>query len=179
MPYRWTARCLHFHAKWRMQKKMPKGHNDWTHLECTGKGRFVGGMLNITNPVKGWWGEGDEKIYVDGEAFPSHFGTGSEDYYGYAWCSPELFTHAYHSQSRCDGPENYGQTSVSRFHVLDDIPFVRQFKFDMENLHRRGNSRAAVSYWYARPGGNDFFLPITHEDIQITPLPPVEESEAK
>lgn len=32
-----------------------------------------------------WWGEGDEKFFVDGEKFPSSFGTGSEDYIGYAW----------------------------------------------------------------------------------------------
>ena len=40
------------------------------------------------NPVEAWWGEGDEKVFVDGEKFPSHFGTGTEDYYGYAWCWP-------------------------------------------------------------------------------------------
>ena len=33
----------------------------------------MGDTLCIVNPVKAWWGEGDEKIYVDGEAFPSHF----------------------------------------------------------------------------------------------------------
>jgi hypothetical protein len=37
------------------------------------------------NPVTIWWGEGDEKIWVDGEAFPSIFGTGTEDYYAYSW----------------------------------------------------------------------------------------------
>jgi len=70
-------------------------------------------------------GEGDEKIYVDGETFPSHFGTGSEDYYGYAWGSTEVFTHAYHNQPRCDDPKNYGNTSVNRFHVIDDIPLTK------------------------------------------------------
>lgn len=34
-----------------------------------------------------WWGEGDEKLFVDGEKFPSTFGTGSEDYVGYAWAA--------------------------------------------------------------------------------------------
>ena len=48
-------------------------------------------MLHLINYHRGWWGEGDEKIYVDGEDFPSHFGTGTEDYYGYAWCRPEEF----------------------------------------------------------------------------------------
>ena len=38
----------------------------------------MGAMLNIMNPVIWWWGEGDEKVYIDGEEFPSIFGTGTE-----------------------------------------------------------------------------------------------------
>ena len=85
--YKWTPNSMYFHAGFRSEypiKTRPR--QDWNFLNATGKGRFVGTMLHVTNPVKDWWGEGDEKIYVDGEAFPSHFGTGSEDYFGYAWC---------------------------------------------------------------------------------------------
>ncbi len=174
-PYRWTRRSLLFHAGWRIQQGLPtRPFTDWTHLECQGHGRFVGGALHVVNPVRHWWGEGDEKIYVDGETFPSHFGTGSEDYYGYAWCSPELFTHAYHNQPRCDGPGNYGHTSVNRFHIIDDIPFTRSFKFDMENWHSQQattTTRAAVSYWYARPGGSGSFKPITAADVVLPVVP--------
>jgi hypothetical protein len=169
--YAWDDRSLHFHAGWRGQKHLlTRPFTDWTHLECTGEGRFVGGALHVQNYVRGWWGEGDEKMYVDGETFPSTFGTGSEDYYGYAWCRPELFFHAYHSQPRCDGPSNYGNTSVNRFHIIDDIPFTRSFKFDMENWHsaeRAYTNRAAVSYWYARPGGRDSFAAITPADVKL------------
>jgi hypothetical protein len=136
----------------------------------------------VQNPVRGWWGEGDEKIYVDGETFPSHFGTGSEDYYGYAWCSPERFVHAFHNQPRCDGPGNYGNTSVNRFHIIDDIPFTKQFKFDIENWHsnkKTTTNRAAVSYWYARPGGKDFFQPITKEDVKLEVMPELKTSKVK
>lgn len=174
-PYQWTRRSLLFHAGWRIERDLPtRPFTDWTHLEVKGHGRFVGGALHVANPVRQWWGEGDEKIYVDGEAFPSHFGTGSEDYYGYAWCSPDLFTHAYHNQPRCDGPGNYGHTSVNRFHIMDDIPFARSFKFDMENWHSHGETqttRAAVSYWYARPGGSSFFKTITAADIVLPVVP--------
>jgi hypothetical protein len=112
------------------------------------------------NPVRAWWGEGDEKIYVDGESFPSWFGTGSEDYYGYAWSDPKPFQHAYHNQTRCDGPGNQGHTSVNRFHILDAIPFTKTFRFDMEFWHWTPNievPHAATSYWYARPGSTDDF----------------------
>ncbi|HOW73672.1 MAG TPA: DUF2961 domain-containing protein [Phycisphaerae bacterium] len=175
VPYSWTSGSMHFHAKWRIQRDLPtRPFTDWAHLECTGSGRFVGGSLHVVNPVRDWWGEGDEKIYVDGEAMPSHFGTGTEDYYGYAWCNPALFVHAYHNQPRCDGPGNYGNTSVNRFHIIDDIPFTKQFKFDIENWHSHVTAktvRAAVSYWYAQPGGKDFFAPLAAADLVLTEVP--------
>jgi hypothetical protein len=174
--YKWSDRSLLFHAKWRIQRDIPtRPFIDWTHLECTGEGRFVGGHLHLINPTRTWWGEGDEKIYVDGETFPSTFGTGSEDYYGYAWGDPAPFMHAYHNQVHVDGPKTYGNVSNSRFHIFDDIPFTRSFKFDMENWDSVENvkiTRAAVSYWYARPGGKDFFKPITADDVQYTEVPP-------
>jgi hypothetical protein len=174
--YRWTDRSLLFHAKWRIERDLPsRPFTDWTHMICQGQGRFVGSALHIANPVLNWWGEGDEKIYVDGETFPSWFGTGTEDYYGYAWCNDSLFEHAYHNQTRVDGPRNYGNTSNNRFHVIDDIPFTRSFKFDMENWHSNDNTtttRAAVSYWYARPGGTDFFEPLTADDVAPAFTPP-------
>jgi hypothetical protein len=173
--YGWNDRSMHFHAKWRAEFDVPtRPMLDWNYLAAQGKGVFAGVSFAIDNPVKDWWGEGDEKIYVDGELFPSHFGTGTEDYYGYAWCWPELFTHAYHSQSRCDGPRNYGRTSVNRFHILDRIPFSRSFKFDMELWHWNDKclvNAAVVAYWYARPGGTDEFKSITAKEAVVRPMP--------
>ncbi len=170
----WNNRSLYFHAKWRMEEPIPtRPRRDWTYVSTIGQGVFVGDSLNITNPVAAWWGEGDEKIYVDGEKFPSTFGTGSEDYYGYAWCCPEPFMHAYHNQPRCDGPGNYGQTSVNRFHIMDNIPYTTSFKFDIEVWHWADTKvgMAAVSYWYARPGGTDDFRPVVASDLRIPALP--------
>ena len=94
---------MYFHAKWRTADMKTRPFHDWTYCDLKGKGVFVGDMLSIMSPVGAWWGEGDEKIFVDGEKFPSWFGTGSEDYYGYAWSNPEPFQHPYHNQTRCDG----------------------------------------------------------------------------
>ena len=175
LPYEWTDRSMYFHAKWRGEFDVPtRPMQDWSYLSATGQGVVVGAAFSIANPVKHWWGEGDEKIYVDGETFPSHFGTGTEDYYGYAWCSPELFTHAYHNQPRCDGPGNYGHTAVNRWHIIDQIPFERDFRFDMELWHWHAETKVAmsvVSYWYARPGGTDGFPPIDEADLRVVELP--------
>jgi len=175
-PCKWTSRSMHFHSGWRGETDVPsRPMQDWNYLTAKGQGVFAGVSFAIDNPVRNWWGEGDEKIYVDGESFPSHFGTGTEDYYGYAWCYPGLFTHAYHSQSRCDGPGNYGRTSVNRFHIIDAIPFNSNFRFDMELWHSHQNCKvnmAVTTYWYARPGGASDYKPIQAGDAKVRPLTP-------
>lgn len=175
--YDWTSRSLHFHADWRVGRDVPtRPFQDWNYLTARGRGVFVGAAFTLVNPSKIWWGEGDEKIYVDGEAFPSHFGTGTEDYFGYAWGSPERFNHAYHSQPQCDGPANYGRTAVNRWHILDRIPFRKDFRFDMELWHWWEGvlpEMSVVAYWYARPaaaGGGEPAL--TPADLKLATIPP-------
>ena len=48
------------------------------------KGRYVGAVIGIRNlHPKEWWGEGEFKVYMDGDTeFPTICGTGSEDYVG-------------------------------------------------------------------------------------------------
>lgn len=150
----WTDNSMHFHATFHATYDLPTiPRSDMTLLQAQGKGMYVGTSMAIANPVRAWWGEGDEKVYVDGESFPSWFGTGTEDYFGYAWCDTALFEHAYHSQSRCDGPDNYGHTSVNRFHVIDAIPFKEEIRFDMEMWHWVNTKVdvATVAYWYGGP----------------------------
>lgn len=155
-PWKWDDRSLYFHACWRQERGIAtRPFQDWNYINVTGKGVYLGDSLSIFNPVPEWWGEGDEKIYKDGETFPSHFGTGSEDYYGYAWCSPELFQGPYSNQVRCDGPRNQGHTVVSRVRALDRIPFNKDIRVDIENWHWRKDVKddyAVTTYWYAAPG---------------------------
>jgi len=136
-----AAEELTFHARWRqrddVQTVKAGGALDWPALRVSGgSGRYVGLALNLFNPTPAWWGEGDEKVYVDGEPFPSTFGTGTEDYFGYAWSNPSTFTDSpFHAQSRCDGPGTKGNTSVLRVQTLDSIPFAESLAFDLEIWH--------------------------------------------
>lgn len=178
-PRAWTEDSLHFHAKWHGERQIPtRPMRDWNYLSAEGKGRFAGVMLHIANPVPDWWGEGDEKIYVDGETFPSHFGTGTEDYFGYAWCDTAIFSHAFHNQPRCDGPANFGHTSVNRFHLVDDIPFNESIKFDMELWHWADTKvdQSVVAYWYAAPGATDRVPPIDRALLSVPALPDAPEA---
>lgn len=176
-PRAWSDDSLYFHAAWKAEfgiSTIPR--QDWNYIEIDGAGHFVGNSLQVTNPTPAWWGEGDEKIYVDHEDFPSTFGTGTEDYYGYAWCAPDLFVHAYHNQPRCDGPGNYGYTSVNRFHVIDRIPFTEAFRFDMEIWHWADVKvdYATTSYWYAAPGSTDNRPAVDAALLRIDEVPEME-----
>jgi len=151
--------CLRFHAKWH-RDVLPVREDrrpDWTLLQTTGAGRFVGTQLHVWNPRGGWWGEGDEKFFVDGEKFPSTFGTGTEDYLGYAWSSGNTFVQALHSQPV--NQNNRGHVSANRWHVPDDVPFQRGFEAAIEKYFPNSNpcEWAAVAFWYLEPGGADPF----------------------
>ena len=54
-------------------------------METRGRGHLMGVTLGVLQNANGWWGEGDEMIFVDDEAKPSIVGTGSEDYFLGSW----------------------------------------------------------------------------------------------
>jgi len=161
-----------FHAKWHgdafpvPDERWP----DWTLLRTEGRGRFLGTMVNIltegrepcveqAGPGHAWWGEGDEKYHTDGEFFPSTFGTGTEDYFGYAWGTPEYFERPFHSQSMT--MNNIGYQTVCRWHITDNIPFMVSFEGYLEKYYPNdcGTRYKAIVYWYLEPEGSDPFRP--------------------
>ena len=157
------AQLGRFHAKWHRDAFLPRETErwiDWPFVKTEGTGRFAGVMLHVWNPRGGWWGEGDEKFFVDGEKFPSTIGTGSEDYFGYAWCCPKLFQNAYHNQTHNDG-NNRGQVSVNRWHIADAVPFQKSFEGSIEKYYKndRPTLYAATAYWYLAADGNDPYRP--------------------
>src|SRR5262249_23674293 len=102
----------------------------------------------------------DEKMWVDGENFPSTIGTGSEDYFGYAWCCPQPFRHAYHNQPLCEGPGNGNYTSVNRFQVPDNVPFQDSIRVTIEAYNHGSVPYAATTYWYGSPGATTDARPV-------------------
>lgn len=154
-----------FHAKWHRDAFLPAEPErwiDWTILKTEGRGRFCGVALEVWNPRGGWWGEGDEKWFVDGEKFPSTIGTGSEDYFGYAWCNPHLFQNAYHNQTRNDNLNNTDHITVNRWQIAENIPFQKSFDGYIEKYfaNNRPTHYAAVAYWYLSADGQDPYKPV-------------------
>ncbi len=113
----------------------------------------VGDAVVVFNTADAWWGEGDEKIYVDGETFPSSFGTGTEDYFGYAWCRPEPFDHPLIAQPAGYGNFHPGMTVNMRYRILDAIPFTESLRVDLEMWHwvKTIIDFSATAYYYLTP----------------------------
>ena len=158
-----------FHAKWHRDAFLPTEKErwiDWPIVKTEGQGRFCGVALEVWNPKGGWWGEGDEKWFVDGEKFPSTIGTGSEDYFGYAWCNPHPFQNAYHNQTRNDNVNNASHVAVNRWQITDSIPFQKSFEGDIEKYYpnTRPTLYAATAYWYLSPGGSDPYGAVALKD---------------
>lgn len=180
--YRWeTGRSMHFMARWRVDHDITASDqniSDITYLMAHGRGRIVGAATFIYNPSNvptswgNWWGEGDEKIFIDRDAFPSFFGTGSEDYYNYSWSSARIFSSPYCGQPRNDGPGNRGYVSDFRWHILDDIPFSENIDFKMELRHHGVVPRFSygrIVYFYALPGLTDDYRQISGDDLRDLP----------
>ena len=157
MPYNFNRDSYLFHAQWTAERKPPRPFRDITLLNANGEGYWIGDNLHIANPAPEWWGEGDEKAFVDGESFPSTFGTGSEDFYGYAWGSTKTFNRPYHGQPNSGSDkDNFGHTDVHRWQIFDPIPFRKSIQFSIEAWswnEKLEPTFAHTSYWYAKPGG--------------------------
>lgn len=129
---------------------------DFTYLNIEGKaGVYVGDILQVNKAVGGWWGEGDPQIYIDNKSFPTIFGTGTEDYYGYSWGNPAIFNHAFYSQpiGNADLQKKGGTSVNSRVRSLDAIPFKHYFHFTVESWNWFGGpvNFAWSCFWYEKP----------------------------
>lgn len=155
--YNWDNNSLYFHVSSRNEKSIPVSPNynssdniDWNFMTINGRGKYVGDLLTLYNNAIDWYGEGDEKIYVDGESFPSHFGTGTEDYFNCSWAPVVTFSTPYGGAPRADEESSHGYNAFLRTRILDDIPFNESFVFDIEMLswHEGTVDYYTTSFWY-------------------------------
>jgi hypothetical protein len=187
----WTDDTMHFFTQWWTDDPWPpRPVKDMNFIDIHGKGIHVGDTLVVLNPHWSWWGEGDEKIYIDDDIdrrFPSHFGTGSEDYYG--WAGGEVptrkdeFSSPFVANVRVGGKgrHTHGYNVCSRTRSLDATPFKTRFKFDMEAFNMIAEKTAYLQYslvthWYGRPGATHNRPPMP--DWAAKPVPQTEDVEA-
>ncbi|MCY2989150.1 MAG: DUF2961 domain-containing protein, partial [Planctomycetota bacterium] len=143
----WPADSTYFFARWRHEPDSLTF--DYPFLETAGHGHFVGVSMPIDHPLGGWWGEGDEKVWVDDDDFPPYIGTGSEDYFGDAWgirylSGPSFGASLLKGHRTC----NY------RWHFTDFIPFTKRMRMTIENYGPNGQgprgqyAYSSTAFWY-------------------------------
>lgn len=130
------ATVMYLHAHWRRERQTTF-KRDYEFLpKVTGRGRFlgvnVGVIADTATYFKSWWGEGECKVYLDGDAaFPTLCGTGTEDYIGTAWGQGH-YAHLYQGCHLADH-ENY-QYAFYRYHIPDPIYFQRDIRVTMQQI---------------------------------------------
>ncbi|MCR8556984.1 DUF2961 domain-containing protein [Mucilaginibacter sp. BJC16-A38] len=126
---------LYFHAAWHRQQSSPIGQDVELLREVQGKGRFLGVSVGLdVNPAYGhtWWGEGEVKMYIDGDkANPTINGTGAEDYIGTGWFEG-TFAHRYQGCLVADDASR--QYAFYRFHIPDAIWFYKAFRATLQQI---------------------------------------------
>lgn len=157
LPYAWGSNSMYFHANWHEDAPINTSRPiDWNYINIKGQGVYAGDILTVHAFSKGWWGEGDEKIYLDGEKFPSILGTGLEDYYGYSWGMAHQFSSPFISLPMRDarGKTDWsGYTTVTRLRLLDGIPFNTALDVNVEAwLNDSTVTYSNATFWYSMPG---------------------------
>ena len=120
----------YFHARYR-QERPAKPFSWYTVFEGEGEGHYVGTVFSSQNNVASWFGEADDRIYVDGELVPSIIGTGTEDYFNDAW-NLRLTSNRRVGTTICEPKGQERRITAYRWHIDDPIPFKKSLKLEIE-----------------------------------------------
>ena len=152
-----------FHAQYRQAApcrigpgindgKNLSGADNYVFLEATGKGHFVGVTQAVEQNRDGWFGEGDDMIFIDGDALHTINGTGTEDYYNGAWdFGGQAFANMHQGAPYIVDPERLGgRYCLYRWHTESPLAFEKSIRVTIE--HGTANDRSdnfySTAYWY-------------------------------
>ena len=150
------------------ERKNLDGKDNYVFFEAKGRGHFVGVTQAVLQNQAGWFGEGDDMIFIDGDTMPTINGTGSEDYYNGAWdFGLQSFGYQHNGAPFMVDPERIGgRYCLYRWHVESPITFDESIKVTIEHGHanHRSDDFYSVGYWYQ-----------TEPHAAFPALPPAEE----
>ncbi|NCO38262.1 MAG: hypothetical protein COZ06_20365 [Armatimonadetes bacterium CG_4_10_14_3_um_filter_66_18] len=158
--------AYYFHARYRQE--YPAAPFSWyTLFEGEGEGQYVGTVFSSQNTVASWFGEADDRFYVDGEEVPSIIGTGTEDYFNDAW-NLRLTAHGRVGTTICETKGDERRVTAYRWHLEDPVPFKKSLKVEIErrsflevadpetgkrtthDFKYRPDYCSSVAFWYQR-----------------------------
>ncbi|MGD0731794.1 MAG: glycoside hydrolase family 172 protein [Terracidiphilus sp.] len=128
------------------------GKDNYVFLEAAGKGHFVGVTHAVEQNQDSWFGEGDDMIFIDGDALPTINGTGTEDYYNGAWdFGGQPFGYMHNGAPFIVDPERIGgRYCLYRWHTESPITFEKSIRVTIEHGHanHRSDNFYSTAYWY-------------------------------
>ncbi len=157
------ANTAYFHAWYRQALPAPADGKPWVFLDTTGRGFYVGTVLSVLQAEPGWFGEGDDMFYVDGEKVASIQGTGSEDYFNDAW-GLHVAEGEYTGSPISEGEGLGARMTAYRWHLVDPVPFAKSLRVEIEHkgwtynpdgrvktaFGERQDLISSVAYWYQK-----------------------------
>lgn len=157
--YRQATPCPGWTDDWRSNgdplvndKKNLTGDGNYLILDARGRGHYVGVTHGVLQNQDGWWGEGDDMMFVDGASLPTINGTGSEDYYNGAWdFGGQPFHSLYNGAPHIVNPERVGgRWCLYRWHLPAPVRFEQSLRVTIEhgNANHRSDNFFTVAYWY-------------------------------
>lgn len=165
------ANAAYFHAQFRRVNPLPYKQVYSIIDAVKGRGHYVGTYLAWGSNNNGWWGEGEVKFYLDGDAeYPTICGTGTEDYFCGSYNFEDKDTHQYREFTtpyaglcqviRPDGLyQSQQRFGMYRWHVPDPIRFKKDLKVTIQAIGWHTGRKpprylplkddiASVAYWY-------------------------------
>jgi hypothetical protein len=140
------------HVMYRRENPTTMGRDFEILPKRNGMGRFVGCVLGIDNSDRQWWGEGEVKVYLDGDGnFPTICGTGTEDYIGQAW--------GFHRDTFLYGGVSMWEDnlySLYRWHLKDPIYWKKDIRVTIQQMgakdpigyYNKQEDVSAAAFWY-------------------------------
>lgn len=169
------ANVLYFHAQYRQSapcvattgadaKLNLNGQLNYVYGQARGRGHLMGVTLGVLQNADGWWGEGDEMIFIDDDSKPVINGTGSEDYFLGSWDfggrdGAVPFAHMQYGAPLIVSAERTGgRYCCYRWHGDNPVTFQRSMKHTMEHGHAndRHDNFFSCCYWYQTEPFTDF-----------------------
>lgn len=149
----------YFHAMYRQEFPCVMGRN-YLLADLAGRGHYVGTVQSVYHVSPGWYGEGDDFFFIDGETEPRLRGTGTEDYFCDGWGFRQQDGPLY-GTPLWEGYNTGDRSTAYRWHLTDPIPFSKSLRVEIEHkgsqtfpdgsgdgFIERDDLMSSVAYWY-------------------------------
>jgi len=169
----WPEDVGYFHAYWNREKatnistnvpeskkneqswngKNITGNENYVILDTEGNGQLAGLLLTVDNTAGGWYGEGDDMIFIDDDSWPpSIHGTGSEEIFGGGACPKQEYNRPFSGFHLIENHNYSGNNGMYRWYIHDSIKFKKRIKWTIEHGHANNfeNDYSSLAYWYQK-----------------------------